>query len=69
MQKMPFYRPKFQNGISNQYILLKSALKMQEIPFQRPKFQILFGGACPQTGPYNCVVTMATEGVYVENKH
>ena len=27
------------NGISNLYILLKSALKMQEMPFQRPKFQ------------------------------
>ena len=28
------------NGISNLFILLKSALKMQEMPFQRPKFQI-----------------------------
>ena len=37
MQEMPFQRPKFQNGISNQYILFKSALKMQEMPFQRPK--------------------------------
>ena len=27
------------NGISNLYILLKSALKMQEMPFQRYKFQ------------------------------
>ena len=27
------------NGISNLYILLKSALKMQEMPFQKPKFQ------------------------------
>ena len=27
------------NGISNLYILLKSALKMQEMPFQRPKSQ------------------------------
>ena len=27
------------NGISNLYILLKSALKMQEMPFQRSKFQ------------------------------
>ena len=27
------------NGISNLYILLKSALKVQEMPFQRPKFQ------------------------------
>ena len=32
------------NGISNLYILLKSALKMQEMPFQRPKFQNIFGG-------------------------
>ena len=34
------------NGISNLYILLKSALKMQEMPFQRPKFQknVFFGG-------------------------
>ena len=29
------------NGISNLYILLKSALKMQKMPFQRPKFQNL----------------------------
>ena len=47
------------NGISNLYILLKSALKMQEMPFQRPKFQKLFGGPCPGP-PYNCVVTMAS---------
>ena len=39
MQEMPFQRLKFQNGISNLYILFKSALKMQEMPFQRPKFQ------------------------------
>ena len=50
------------------YILLKSALKMQEMPFQRPKFQNISGGHTPGP-PYNCVVTMATEGVYVENKH
>ena len=37
------------NGISNLYILLKSALKMQEMPFQRPKFQKIFGGTCPRT--------------------
>ena len=37
------------NGISNLYILLKSALKMQEILFQRPKFQNISGGACPRT--------------------
>ena len=37
------------NGISNLYILLKSALKMQEMPFQRPKFQKISGGACPRT--------------------
>ena len=37
------------NGISNLYILLKSALKMHEMPFQRPKFQNIFGGACPRT--------------------
>ena len=48
-----------QNGISNLYILLKSALKMQEMPFQRPKFQNISGVACPRT-PYNCVVTMAS---------
>ena len=35
--EMPFQRPKFQNGISNLYMFLKSALKMQEIPFQTPK--------------------------------
>ena len=49
MQEMPFQRPKFQNGISNLYILLKNALKMQEMPFQRPKFQIISGGKCPRT--------------------
>ena len=37
------------NGISNLYILLKSALKMQEMPFQRPKFQKHFRGAMPRT--------------------
>ena len=37
------------NGISNLYILLKSALKMQVMPFQRPKFQNISGEACPQT--------------------
>ena len=46
---MPFQRPTFQNGISNLYILLKSALKMQEMPFQRPKFQNISGGACHWT--------------------
>ena len=35
------------NGISNLYILLKSALKMQEMPFQRPKFQKISGGHAP----------------------
>ena len=49
MQEMSFKRPKFQNGISNQYILYKSALKLQEMPSQRPKFQKIFGGACPRT--------------------
>ena len=39
------------NGISNLYILLKSALKMQEMPFQRPKCQKISGEACP--GPLN----------------
>ena len=37
------------NGISNLYILLKSALKMQELPFQRPKFQKISGVVCPRT--------------------
>ena len=37
------------NGISNLYILLKSALKMQEMLFQRPKFQNISMGACPRT--------------------
>ena len=41
------------NGISNLYILLKSALKMQEMPFQRPKFQNISEEAYPRT-PYNC---------------
>ena len=36
-RKCRFRDPKFQNGISNLYISLKSALKMQEMPFQRPK--------------------------------
>ena len=49
-RKCRFRDPKFQNGISKLYILLKSALKMQEMPFQRPKFQKkIFGGACPRT--------------------
>ena len=47
------------NGISNLYILLKSALKMQEMPFQRPKIQTIFGGHAPGP-PYNCVITMAS---------
>ena len=51
MQEMPFQRPKFQNGISNLYILLKRALKMQEMPFQRPKFQNIFGGGMPPDTP------------------
>ena len=59
MQEMPFQRPKFKNGISNLYILLKSALKMQEMPFQRPKFQKISWVECPRT-PYNSVVTMAS---------
>ena len=42
-------RPKFKNGISNLYNLLKSALKMQEMPFQGPIFQNIFGRACPRT--------------------
>ena len=37
------------NGISNLYILLKSALQMQEMPLQRHKFQQISGGACPRT--------------------
>ena len=44
-RKCRFRDPKFQNGISKLYILLKSALKMQEMPFQRPKFQKISGGA------------------------
>ena len=36
------------NGISNLYILLKSALKMQEMSFQWPKFQNISGGPCPR---------------------
>ena len=39
------------NGISNLYILLKSALKMQEMPFQRPKFQKKFQGGMPPDSP------------------
>ena len=35
------------NGISNLYILLKSAIKMQEMPFQRPEFQKISGGHAP----------------------
>ena len=35
------------NGISNLYILLKSALKMQEMPFQTAKFQNIFGRHAP----------------------
>ena len=34
------------NGISNLYILLKSALKMQEMPLQRPKFQKISKEIC-----------------------
>ena len=49
MQEMPFQRPKFQIGISNLYILLKSEFKMQEIPFQRPKFQNIYAGASTRT--------------------
>ena len=44
------------NGISNLYILLKSALKMQEMPFQRPKFQNISGEACP--GPPTIVSSL-----------
>ena len=43
MQEMPFQRPKFQNGISNLYILLK----MQDMPFQRPKFQKIVSSLWP----------------------
>ena len=50
------------NGISNLYILLKSALKMQEMPFQRPKFETISRGSCPRT-PYNCVVTRASHSL------
>ena len=32
------------NGISNLYILLKSALKIPEMPFHRPSFQNISGG-------------------------
>ena len=53
-RKYRFRDPKFQNGISNPYILLKSALKMQEMPFQRPKFQKIYGGACPRTPQKLC---------------
>ena len=59
MQEMPFRRTKFQNGISNLYILLKSALKMQEMPFQRSKFQKISERHAPGP-PYNCVVNMAS---------
>ena len=38
------------NGISNLYILLKSALKMQEMPFQRPKFQKISLQLCRHYG-------------------
>ena len=50
------------NGISNLYILLKSALKMQEMPFQRPKFQNISRGHVPGP-PYNCVVTMPSHSL------
>ena len=56
MQEMPFQRPKFQNGISNLYILLRSALKMQEMPFQRPKFENISGGHAP--GPTTIVLSL-----------
>ena len=39
IRKHSLTRYTVKNGISNLYILLKSALKMQEMPFQRPKFQ------------------------------
>ena len=56
------------NGISNLYILLKSALKMQEMPFQRPKFQNISRGHA--TGPpYNCVVTMASPSIKSWRRH
>ena len=42
-----FWRDTVKNGISNLYILHKSALKMQEMPFQRPKFQTFSGGPMP----------------------
>ena len=50
------------NGISNLYILLKSALKM---PFQRPKFP---GGHAPGP-PYNWVVTMASPSLKSWPRH
>ena len=40
-------RDTVKNGISNLYILFKSALKMHEMPFQRPKFQKISGGHAP----------------------
>ena len=48
MRSMPYPRNirnryTVKNGISNLYIMLKSALKMQEMPFQRPKFQNISG--------------------------
>ena len=62
------------NGISNLYILLKSALKMQEMPFQRPKFQKLPGGM-PRTPLQLCrhyglplTKILATPLVYTEAK-
>ena len=58
MQEMPFQRPKFQNEISNLYILLRSALEMQDMPFKDPNFKNFPGGHAP--GPYNYVVTMAS---------
>ena len=48
------------NGISNLYILLKSALKMQEMPFQRENSKTFSGGGHAPGPPYNCVVTMAS---------
>ena len=67
MQEMPFQRPKFQNGISNQYILCKSALKMQEMHFRDPNFKTFPGGYAPGP-PYNCVVTMASPSLNIR-KH
>ena len=53
--KIILTRHTVKNGISNLYILLKSALKMQEMPFQRPKIEKRSGP------PYNCVVTPLTK--------